>query len=294
MRLPRQPQDAERVSPEVRSLLSEDATAHRRQFYASVGELMRRYSASPLPPTDPARTPLTGCELKVFSQNGEDGVLAELLRRVGSGSRSFLEIGAGQGTEGTCVALADLLGFGGVFVEGDPQRHARLQRKYAHRADVVCANEIVTPGNVAALVEQWGVAREIDVLAIDVDGRDWWLWHALDALTPRIVVVEYNAGLGFEQARTVPLDHAGGWDGTDYFGASLPAFEQLGRERGYRLVHTEMTGVNAFFALERLAADWPDDEVVPRTHANYGLSGRGHAPDPRGRPYVAPPVAGRR
>ena len=282
--------DPEAVSPEVRALLSEDATAHRRQFYASIGELMRRYSQSPLPRDD---LPLTGCELKVFSQNGEDGVIAELLRRAGSVSRHFVEIGAGQGTEGTCVALADLLGFGGVFVEGDPQRHARLQHKYAARPDIVCAREIVTPGNVAALVESWGVPRDLDVLAIDVDGRDWWLWHALDALSPRIVVVEYNAALGFEQPLTVPLEHDAPWDGTDYFGASLPAFEQLGRERGYRLAHTDITGVNAFFVLEHAAA-LPDDRVVPRTQANYALTGRGHDPDPQRRPYVTPPAAGRR
>ena len=278
------------VSPEVWALLSDEAIAHRRAVYASVGELMRRYAEPPLPGD---HLPLTGCELKAFSQNGEDGVLAEILRRAGHGPRFFCEIGAGVGTEGTCVALADLLGFSGVFVEGDPGRHALLARKYAERGDVSCVNEFVTPDGIAEAVARWGVPGDLDVLAIDIDGRDWWLWHALDALRPRVVVVEYNGSLGFDEPLTVPHDHDAPWDGTDYFGASLPAFEQLGRERGYRLVHTELTGVNAFFALESLAS-WPDDALVPRTPPNYLMSGRGHAPDERGRRYVRPPAAGRR
>ncbi|HEY8638676.1 MAG TPA: hypothetical protein VIL64_05515, partial [Solirubrobacteraceae bacterium] len=63
---------------------------------------------------------LTSYERKARSQNGEDGVLAELVRRVGAGERAFVEFGIGPGAEGNCVALADWLGWSGVFFEADP------------------------------------------------------------------------------------------------------------------------------------------------------------------------------
>ena len=245
--------------------------ADRIRQYQALGELARRHGD----------TSLTAAELKVFSQNGEDGVIAEILRRIGTTSRTFVEVGAGDGVESNCTFLADVLGWSGTCVEADPVLHERLARHHSGNPGVRAVNAYVTPDDLGALD---GVPEEPDLLSLDIDGVDWWVWHAL-ALRPRVVVVEYNAARG-DAPVTLPRDHAEPWDGTDYFGASLPAYELLAAARGYRLVHTDLTGVNAFFVRYDLAGPFPPSEEVPRRGPNLLLAGISLPPDPHAREWV--------
>lgn len=250
---------------------------HRAAQYLALADVLERHGADDL----------TRHERRVSSQNGEDGVLAEIVRRTGPGGRTFAEFGAGAGGENVCALLADALGWSGLFLEPDPAAHALLQRKYAALPRVRTERTSVTPDNALALLRRLGVPQGVDVLSIDIDGRDLWVWRALAPLRPRIVVVEYNAGLGFERALTVPADHEEPWDGTDFFGASLPALELAGAEQGMRLVHTELTGTNSFFVRDELAGDLPADP--PRRGPNYLLAGLTHVPDPHRRGWAAYP-----
>jgi len=273
------------MSPIGYEHLAPDHTAVRMATYAAIAEAHRR---APLP-DDLTTVPLTRWESRVFSQNGEDGVLAELLRRVGTGPRSFVEFGISDGREGTCVALAALHGFSGLFMESDTGLFGRLTARARAWPGVRCRHAVVTPANVAELFADAGVPRDLDVLSIDVDGRDYWIWRALEDWEPRVVVVEYNAVLPAGEALTIPAGHEAGWDATEYFGASIAAFEALGEARGYRLVHTDLTGTNAFFVRSGLADDaLPRREIVPVHAPNYLLTGLGHAPDPKRRAFVTP------
>ena len=226
-------------------------------------------------------------ERRVASQNGEDGVIAEILRRIGPGERpSFVEFGAGEGVQATCVTLADDQAWPGLFLESDPVAHAALEAKYAGHPRVRTARASVSPSNVVALFAEHGVPEEPTVLSIDIDGRDLWVWRALAGHhRPRLAVVEYNAGLGFHRALTVPPDHDEPWDTTDYFGASLPALERVAADVQMRLVHTDTTGVNAFFVRDELAHDLPASDDVVRHPPNYLGAGLRHPPDPRKRPW---------
>jgi hypothetical protein len=125
------------------------------------------------PPYTPARA--RSFELRVFSQNGEDGVIAELVRRTGAPGRFFVEFGIGSGGEGNCVFLADVLGWSGLFMEPDPDAHAALTRKFEGHPGVATLHATVTPENVEELFERAGVPAEPDVLSIDVDGNDYWI-----------------------------------------------------------------------------------------------------------------------
>src|ERR1700730_10617776 len=93
-----------------------------RVTYLALDELVRRHAQGNRPAPSP-QEPLTRYEHRVFSQNGEDRVLAELVRRVGSLSRWFVEFGIESGTQGNCVFLANVLGWSGLFLE--PQEAAR-------------------------------------------------------------------------------------------------------------------------------------------------------------------------
>ena len=124
-------------------------------------------------------------ELRAFSQNGEDGVIAEILRRCEALDGYFVEFGAQQGVENNCAALADLLGWRGLFIEGGERDHAVLERKYRPNDRVATHCALVTPENVERLFADAGVPPEPELLSIDVDGEDYWIWEAIEAYRPR-------------------------------------------------------------------------------------------------------------
>jgi glycosyltransferase involved in cell wall biosynthesis len=259
-----------------------------RGLYLALTELGRRHEqvgTAPGPP--PAGLGLRGFELRGYSQNGEDGVLAEILRRVGAPTRCFVEFGVESGREGNCVYLADVAGWSGLFMEADERCYRLLARKYVAEPRVQTMKAMVSPDNIEELLAQAVVPPEPDVMSIDVDGQDYWIWEAIAAYRPRVVVIEYNSTLD-PRRRLVQPPGAGPWDGTEYFGASLGAIRSLGEEKGYRLVHTELAGSNAFLVPQELAKElFPDDQEVPmRGLPNYFQSGYRHPEDPAGRQYL--------
>ena len=122
-------------------------------------------------------------------------MLAEILRRIGADSRFFVEFGVESGREGNCVYLADVAGWDGLFMEAGDRMYRALERKYAaqDRVRTICA--MVSAENIEQLLAQAGAPQQPDLLSIDVDGQDYWIWEAIDSYRPRIVVVEYNSSL---------------------------------------------------------------------------------------------------
>jgi glycosyltransferase involved in cell wall biosynthesis len=260
-----------------------------RALYLALDDLRGRHQAVSSAPREKVKAAaLTPFELRAFSQNGEDGVLAEILARIGVGERFFVEFGVESGHEGNCVYLADVAGWRGLFMDGDEHFFAALQRKYRAEDRVHTTHAMVTPENVQALFAAAGVPSEPDVLSIDVDGSDYWIWEAIEDYRPRVFVIEYNSALDPSRRLVQPAELEGGWDATEYFGASLGAMRALGERKDYRLVHTELCGVNAFFVREDLAEGrfCAPEEVPVRGAPNYFQRGQGHPPDPDRRRYV--------
>lgn len=267
-------------------MFTESDLRRRTAVYAALPEYVRRMRCVDTQPGAPAEDPdLTGYEFQVFSQNGEDGVVAEILRRVGVTNRWFVEFGVESGREGNCVALADVAGWQGLFMEADPGSHHLLHQKYRWNDRVRTLHAAVTPERVAELFALGGVPAEPDVMSIDIDGADYWVWRALTDYRPRVVVIEYNAGLDPEQRLVQPPD-TGGWSGTAFFGASLGALVALGQAKGYRLAHCEMAGVNAFFVRGDLPGEFMPPEQVRRRGPNYFLTSYGHPADETGAAYL--------
>jgi hypothetical protein len=233
---------------------------------------------------DPDSDALTRHELAAFSQNGEDGVLVEILRRLGIDHGSFVEIGASS-DEANCIFLCDVLNWGGLFVDAAPDGHARLEQKYRHRPDVGVVLARVTRDNVDELLRDAGVPPDVTVLSVDIDGNDYWVWEGLQGFTPAVVVIEHNAALDPRRCLVQPYTPDRPWDGSDFFGASLGAMQRLGRCKGYRLVAVDLTGTNAFFVRDELAKGCFEGQVSPRV-ANYLLAGGMHAAHAGGSAYV--------
>jgi hypothetical protein len=198
-------------------------------------------------------------EDQVYSQSGEDGSLIRLFDRIGATNRFFVEFGAKDGRVLSNTANLRLHhGWTGLLMDGDP---AGCQQGAPHlRADEAnprVRQEIVTRENFNELLALYQVPERFDLLCIDIDGNDYWVWKALDPYRPRVVLIEYNIFFGLGESKTIPYDPAHEWDQSAYHGASLAALAKLGREKGYELVYTDTFAPNAFFvAKEELPADW--------------------------------------
>ena len=233
------------------------ATIHQLEMLrAAMAEQARREMlASPRYRDEPKR--LNHHERQSFSQNEEDGIIAEIFRRVGTHDRFFVEIGVGDGTENNTVALL-MEGWSGVWVDADPAGAARIREQfgaYLASGQLRLVHTRVTAENVEPVLQEAGVPAEFDLLSIDIDGNDYWVWDAVKRFRPRAVVMEYNAHFPPSARWVRAYDPDGQWDGTTYFGASLKSLELLGAAKGYRLVGCDLTGVNAFFVRDELCED---------------------------------------
>jgi hypothetical protein len=196
-------------------------------------------------------------ELQMYSQNGEDGILAEVFRRVGVADRYFVEFGVENGLETNTTYLL-YAGWRGVWVDGNAEALAAARgsfRPFLDAGALRVEQAFVTAENAADLLRDAGVPAEFDLLSVDIDRNTYHLWRALDAFRPRVVVAEYNASVPACDDWVIPYDAGRLWNGTVQYGASLKAFERLGRERGYALVGCNLAGVNAFFVRDDLLGD---------------------------------------
>jgi hypothetical protein len=125
----------------------------------------------------------------------------------------------------------------------------KIYKKWITRDNI---NEIVKQGMKDYNLDE----RTIDLFSLDIDSVDYWIWKALEAVEPRVVVLEYHNVLG-EKSLTVPYskDFNRFNIHPDYMGASLPAFVKLAKEKGYRLVGCNLHGYNAFFIKKGIAED---------------------------------------
>jgi hypothetical protein len=191
---------------------------------------------------------------KLYSQNDEDGIIQEIFRRIGTGNRTFVEFGVETGVECNSARLL-VEGWRGLWIEAKAEHVAAVRRRFAsfiQDGNLKLLEAAVTAENIDALLRQADVTGEIDLLGIDIDYNDYWVWKAISAVRPRAVVIEYNASMRPPLSVTVPYDPQGSWDGSNYYGASLEALVRLGAEKGYRIVGCSIAGVNAFFVRDDL------------------------------------------
>ncbi len=202
----------------------------------------------------------------VHSQDGEDGVLEEILRRLGIGTGSFVEFGAWDGK--TCSNTFHLLeqGWKGVYIESDGKRYRKLvenMKPFAGRVTTVQAIvEPTGPSSLDALLASAGVPPGFEVLSIDVDSLDWQIWEGFRDFQPAVVIIEINSH--------IPVGIYQTHRGEKARGASFTATVDLGARKGYTAVcHTG----NLFFVRNTLVPGLglpQSDLQFPETLFDYG------------------------
>ncbi len=196
-------------------------------------------------------------EFRVFSQWGEDGVLQHLLRHIPVSRKIFIEFGVENYMEANTRFLLVNDNWQGLVIDGDSQNIASIRNSdISWRHTLKAEQAFITRENINDIIRRNGIEGEIGLLSIDIDGNDYWVWEAIEAISPAVTVIEYNARFGADRAVTVPYKADFARDREHYsyiyYGASLAALCLLSKRKGYAFVGCNLAGSNAFFVRENL------------------------------------------
>lgn len=212
---------------------------------------------------------LQQAEKAVYSQHGEDGILEALLDKIPVKRKFIVEFGAYDGINmSNSRYLIKDKGWSAFLIEGDKRFYSKLKNVYPDQFSVKILKSLVTPENIDQLFTQADVPVDFEVLSIDIDSIDYYVWQGLLMFTPKIVVVEYNSVVSPEIEYIVDRNKAIELSGTSQEGASLLAYDRLAREKNYQLVYTELSGSNAFFIHDSIKQYFPETDWTQLTVSN--------------------------
>jgi hypothetical protein len=206
-------------------------------------------------------------EFKVSSQWGEDGIIEHLVRNVPIEHEIFVEFGVQDYREANTRFLLTNRNWSGLVIDGSPENIAVVKQDSIYwRFNLKAECAFVTRENIDQIIAGQGIAGDIGLLSIDIDGNDYWVWEAIHSVSPRIVIAEYNALFGATAAVSVPYDPAFQRNSAHYsnlyWGCSLGALVHLGKAKGYVLVGCNSAGNNAFFVRSDVLGPLPAQGVL--------------------------------
>lgn len=170
-----------------------------------------------------------------YSQSGEQGILRRIFDCIGGGGKYCVEFGAkdGKTQSNTRSFIED--GWDHLLMDCSPgEDHVK--------------KEFITAENVNDLFDKYGVPDEIDLLSIDIDGNDYWVWKAIERKA-RVVIIECNPTYDQTQAVTIKYNPEHAWSNDHYYGASPLAMKMLGEHKGMEMVY--MNRLNCVFVDKR-------------------------------------------
>ena len=207
-------------------------------------------------------------EKKFFSQNNEDGITLEIIKRLNINNGYYVEFGTENANECNTRILREQHNWNGLLMDGN------------HSNDKIgLKKEFITKENIIDLFKKYDVPKNFNLLSIDIDFNDFYvLYEILKNYSIDIIILEYNAYFLPNEDAIVKYNPNGGWDGySNYFGASLLSFQKLLNKFGYNLIYTENRGVNAFFVNNKHSSkfDYVDEIDILYNTAKYGSGPRG-------------------
>ena len=166
---------------------------------------------------------LKSAEKSVFSQAGQDGVLFEIFKQLRIQKGTFCSWGERDGVDLSNTANLRLYyGWRGTLIDAEP-------------LSPIVEKEYITAESVNHILAMYKVG-DVDLLCIDQDGNDYWVFEAIQ-IKPKVIVIEYNSKFRNDESYTIEYNPFHQWQGDDYYGASLLALKKLGEAKGYTLVY---------------------------------------------------------
>lgn len=167
----------------------------------------------------------------VYTQFGEDGLIASVFQRIGETNRQCFEIGAADGLFFSNTLRLREAGWRACLIESDETLFNKLVKSYGDNS--TCYR--ITCSDLNKPLHDAGFDKNCDFGVIDIDGQDFYLWEDLTQFQPRVMLVEHSTR---HHAEPPPLRGETGQAGID-------AIRTLGESKGYALVAE--TYCNALF-----------------------------------------------
>ncbi len=248
----------------IRSWLTGDARALMLQTQFLIGRMASNQVRSRL-----VASSLQDVEFQVSSQWGEDGIIDWLIERAGvpHSSRTFIEFGVENYLEANTRFLLQNRNWRGLIIDGSDAVVERVKEDgLVWRHDLTVKSAFITRENIDDLISNAGFTGEIGLLSIDLDGNDYWIWEAINAVRPIICICEYNSVFGDIYPISTPYDSSFNRTRAHYsnlyFGASIKALLALAATKGYRFVGTNSAANNAFFVREDYAKQFVETSLL--------------------------------
>lgn len=189
-------------------------------------------------------------EFSVFSQFGDDGIIQYLIKTIRPECQFFVEFGVENYLESNTRFLLQNNNWSGLVMDGNKSHIDSIKSQpFFWKHDLQAKAAFITAENINELLTD--VPANAGLLHIDIDGNDYWVWKAITAIEPDIVIVEYNSVFGAHRAITVPYQpdfvRQKAHYSFLYAGASLGALYHLAATRGYSFVGSNLAGNNAYF-----------------------------------------------
>jgi len=191
-------------------------------------------------------------EFQVFSQWGEDGIIQNLINNIEINRKIFIEFGVENYLESNTRFLLVNNNWSGLVMEANAEHVNFIKKDPIYwKYNLKAVQAFITRENINDLISENGINGEVGLLSIDMDGNDYWVWEAIDVVSPAVVIIEYNYRFGKERAVTIPYEsdfrRNAAHHSNIYYGASLRALCLLGRRKDYVFVGCNSAGNNAFF-----------------------------------------------
>ncbi len=194
---------------------------------------------------------LSEVEFQVFSQFGDDGIIQWLVNQLPIANKTFIEFGVENYREANTRFLLINNYWSGLVIDGNEKNIESVKADQVHTFyDLQAVCSFITRENINELIGSAKFAKQVGILSIDIDGNDYWVWKAIHAIEPVIIICEYNSLFGFEHAYTIPYkeDFVRGTNQPfQFYGVSLKSVYNLASERGYRFIGCNSGGNNAYF-----------------------------------------------
>jgi hypothetical protein len=214
---------------------------------------------------------------RVYSQFEEDGIILYILSMIGFKTRRVVEMCCGSAHE--CMATNLILnhGFNGYLFDGGRENIALAKRFFSSKKDCLLSAPVLRQGwitaeNVNDLLTENRCTGEVDLLSLDMDGNDYWVWRVIEAINPRLLVCEINSNIPSDKALAIEyradFDSRYPKNGLEnyYRNASLLAWQRLCKRRGYRMIGAHRHGFNVFFLREDEGARFFPEMRIDEVH----------------------------
>ena len=222
---------------------------------------------------------LAEVDYKVFSQNGEDGIIDYLLNSLNVDVPRFLEIGVGNYKESNTRYLFEKTSCKGMIIDNIKDLKQKVS-KYVKlwKGDLTIIENTVTSENILEILSSNNFDKNLDIFSLDIDGIDYWVMQQIPENISKIVVAEYNSTFGPNLEVSVP--NIKNFDRKKYhysflcYGASLKAFVKLMSKKEYIFLGTNIACNNAFFVkkseIEKINIKIPDiNDLEKYTRSNF-------------------------